>query len=741
MSDGTASLQAVPDAGVRLAKTGPVPSSVTQDAGTKARGPAQSLAGPVAGSHAAEPAQVLIARLALRRPDASAASRPSDGQAAPGKARAEGRAAGLGRVLAAVWAIGLLALLVRLAAGLAGAVRLTAQGMPLEGPAWRALLDQFLALVPLRRPIRLRSHPVVSVPMTWGWRRPVVLFPEGADEWSADERSSALYHELSHIKRADFLIMLLVRTSLAFFWWNPLCWIVYRELRKEQEIACDELALRAGLRPSTYAASLLAFRRSARLRWNPSAALLGMLGRTSLEDRLAAILKQKLTFMEVTMRTKIMIALTLVAAVAFIGTARPADGRETGAARTVLAETALPGAGPAAAALEAQAPAKTATEAKQEKAKEKEKVKEAEKAASEKTAVEKKIVVVGKDGGSSPIEITITEGDQVKKLRLDKTVTLSKDADGNVVIVTADGKEPIVVKGEPLRIEIQGGRLERIDEDEDLESGEPAHFKIIKDGGEKGDQVINYIGPDGKAHTVLIRPRPKVATGFSLTEDAEPEKGVAIVREKRMEGEPAGEWKIKEGRPAKTFAFSSETAEDMLAKVQELQKQVEAIKAKKMDLTALEESLKKLEAELKGQEVKFKTFEYKFDQEPGAIVLGKEVGEEQGKSVTVHVYGKEGKENREFRTVKDKATFEARVDGEGPISIVFVRSGLTRPDFDRATAELKKALPEGAKISDSDFDEHDGTMKFTIATPEGKKIDKDLVQKLVEIIGAAAKQK
>jgi hypothetical protein len=64
-------------------------------------------------------------------------------------------------------------------------------------------------------------------------------------------------------------------------------------------LACDELVLRAGIRPSAYAASLLAFRRSAGFRWNPSAALLGFVRRSSFQDRMAAILKQKLTIMEV----------------------------------------------------------------------------------------------------------------------------------------------------------------------------------------------------------------------------------------------------------------------------------------------------------------------------------------------------------------------------------------------------------------------------------------------------------
>jgi hypothetical protein len=68
------------------------------------------------------------------------------------------------------------------------------------------------------------------------------------------------------------------------------------------------------------------------------AALLGLLGRASFQDRLAAILKQKFTFMEVKMRTKIMLASALVLAVALVGTARPVAGSASGGTVTVLAE-------------------------------------------------------------------------------------------------------------------------------------------------------------------------------------------------------------------------------------------------------------------------------------------------------------------------------------------------------------------------------------------------------------------
>ncbi|MGZ5479332.1 MAG: M56 family metallopeptidase, partial [Candidatus Aminicenantales bacterium] len=405
-----------------------------------------------------------------------------------------------GFLLALLWGSGLTVLLLRLAFGLSGAVRLTAEGTPLDDASWRVLLGRFLAFVSLRRQVRLRSHPGVLVPLTWGFRKPVVLFPDGAGAWTEDERSSALYHELSHIKRADFLAMLLVRTSLAVFWWNPLCWVIYREILKEQEIACDELVLRAGIKPSIYAASLLAFRRSAGLRWNPSAALLGMLGRSSFQERLTAILKQKITTMEVKMKTKITLGLALVAAVALIGTARPAVGIEKSAVTTSLVEPAsqapasMDAARTSPVSQEAQAEKAVVQEKQkeQEKAKAAEKAKEAEKAAKDKAVTAKTIVIkpVGEEG--EPIEITITEGDTTKTLVLEKSLTITKDKDGKILILTPEGQEPIMLKGEPLRLEIKGGGLEVIREGKPLTIGEGGVYRIVEktEAGEAAPEVI-----------------------------------------------------------------------------------------------------------------------------------------------------------------------------------------------------------------------------------------------------------
>ncbi len=666
-------------------------------------------------------------------PDRLSAEAPRSLRPGPVTTGSPDRAAAIGLILALLWAAGLAVLLLRLAFGLSGAARWTAEGKPLDDASWRVLVERFLAFVSLRREVRLKSHPEVLVPLTWGFRRPVVLFPDGAGDWTEDERSSALYHELSHIKRADFLAMLLVRAGLALFWWNPLCWIVYREILKEQEIACDELVLRAGIRPSIYAASLLAFRRSAGLRWNPSAALLGMLGKSSFQERLAAILKQKLTSMEVKMKTKITLALALIAVVALVGTARPAVGIEKSAAAASLVAAAAPAAAtqeavqasPVSPAVQAAQATAQEKQKEQEKAKAAEKAKEAEKAAKDKAMKAKTIVIkqVGEEG--EPIEVTITEGDTTKTLVLEKSLTITKDKDGKVLVLTPEGKEPIVLKGEPLRLEIKGGGIEVMREGKPLTVGEGGVYRIVEkaEAGEAAPEVI-------VKRIKELKPGEK----WVAVEPGQGGRKVKIVKR----GEAGTAWTIEEPEKGEAVWVSGEVAgKEMLEKIQALQEQVQAIKAKRMDLSALEESLKKLEAELKAKEDKLKTFSYEFDKEPGEYVFSKRSGDE-AKSYSWVM--------EDSKAVKDAKGAKAIIgigEKEGEISLLFTGydGEAGKAAFERAIVQLKKDLPEGYKLAEQKYDAESGVMTFKIASPEGQKIDKALVRKLIDGLKAEIDKK
>ncbi|UCH96623.1 MAG: M56 family metallopeptidase, partial [Candidatus Aminicenantes bacterium] len=205
------------------------------------------------------------------------------------------------------------------------ALRLTRRGIPLKGYPWQQLFQLFSTntLKSLKRKVRLVKSQGITVPMTWGVLKPVVLMPSASSQWPLEQCSSVLFHELSHIKRWDFLVTLLSRISCCFYWFNPLSWMVFKRLRMEQEKACDEMVLQAGIKPSTYASSLLHLKQAIDNRhYQPSPAL-SMARGSELHERLTTILAKQIKIKEIKMKTKIMLLILVFLTVTFIGTAKP----------------------------------------------------------------------------------------------------------------------------------------------------------------------------------------------------------------------------------------------------------------------------------------------------------------------------------------------------------------------------------------------------------------------------------
>ncbi len=223
----------------------------------------------------------------------------------------------------ALWLLVSGIMLVKILFGLYGASRLTRQGISIKGYPWHQLFLWFLEKISLKRNVRLIKNQQVAMPMTWGVLNPVVLMPPDSVKWPVEHCSSVLFHELSHVKRGDFLVMLLCRIACCLYWLNPLSWIAFRLLRKEQEKACDEMVLKAGIKPSTYASALLRMKQAVdEGRYIPSPAI-GMAGNSELNERLTTILEKKFKTKEIKMKTKIMLLFLVLLTITFIGTAKP----------------------------------------------------------------------------------------------------------------------------------------------------------------------------------------------------------------------------------------------------------------------------------------------------------------------------------------------------------------------------------------------------------------------------------
>jgi TonB family protein len=132
----------------------------------------------------------------------------------------------------------------------------------------------------------VRRSPEVTVPVTCGLLKPVILVPEDAVSWPADKLRNVIAHEMAHVERGDWLVHIGVQFVCALYWFHPLVWLAAAHMAREREHACDDLVLDTGVQPSVYAAHLLEFAGAAAL-----PASVAMAGRPAFfEHRVRAIL-------------------------------------------------------------------------------------------------------------------------------------------------------------------------------------------------------------------------------------------------------------------------------------------------------------------------------------------------------------------------------------------------------------------------------------------------------------------
>ncbi len=122
---------------------------------------------------------------------------------------------------------------------------------------WQLTLQQCIAQLRLQQNVDIRHSDAITSPMTWGFRRSIILIPSSAIGWPESLRRSALLHELAHIKRKDCLTKQVARLVCALYWLNPLSWLALRSFNHAAESASDDIVLASGVKHSHYAQNLL----------------------------------------------------------------------------------------------------------------------------------------------------------------------------------------------------------------------------------------------------------------------------------------------------------------------------------------------------------------------------------------------------------------------------------------------------------------------------------------------------
>ena len=152
---------------------------------------------------------------------------------------------------------GLLMVGARLLAGLVMLGRWTRSGREVTCPEWLAAFEHARWAAPRGEALRLLVSDAVPSPLSWGWRRPVILIdPDTLAE--PDEAAAILAHEVAHVARRDWPVLMLTRIAAALFWFNPMVWLLEREVVQQAEEAADCEAA-ACVEPARYARTLLSW--------------------------------------------------------------------------------------------------------------------------------------------------------------------------------------------------------------------------------------------------------------------------------------------------------------------------------------------------------------------------------------------------------------------------------------------------------------------------------------------------
>lgn len=94
----------------------------------------------------------------------------------------------------------------------------------------------------IRRDIPLVVTPAADCPMLAGFLKPTLYLPDEA--LSEQEAMFIFRHELTHYKRGDLWLKLLLTAAKTVHWFNPLVYLMARFAQEDIELACDDAVVR-----------------------------------------------------------------------------------------------------------------------------------------------------------------------------------------------------------------------------------------------------------------------------------------------------------------------------------------------------------------------------------------------------------------------------------------------------------------------------------------------------------------
>lgn len=139
-------------------------------------------------------------------------------------------------------------------------------GLAKASVEWRIFVRNVSERMGIGKPVQVWLSELVHSPVTIGFLKPMILLPVAAvNQLSSSQVEAIILHELSHIRRFDFLLNLLTKAIQTLLYFNPFVKAFVRIVEKEREKHCDEIVLQFQYEPHGYASALLALEKAAHM--------------------------------------------------------------------------------------------------------------------------------------------------------------------------------------------------------------------------------------------------------------------------------------------------------------------------------------------------------------------------------------------------------------------------------------------------------------------------------------------
>ncbi|QDV45954.1 Regulatory protein BlaR1 [Stieleria neptunia] len=197
-------------------------------------------------------------------------------------------------IMIMIYFTGLLGWIVRIVVSWVRLRRFATEAIELTAEQWQ--LAQICARrLCLSGTPQCRISASVSLPLTFGVLRPMVLVPISFRSFTVDQQRHCLLHEMAHVARRDSCWNWLAEITSAVYWFHPSVHWARRNLRRSREDAADDAVLRSGESRASYSRSLLEITQGIAAVAQPPAAISSgtnlqyrigrMLARTSKDSR------------------------------------------------------------------------------------------------------------------------------------------------------------------------------------------------------------------------------------------------------------------------------------------------------------------------------------------------------------------------------------------------------------------------------------------------------------------------